>query len=126
MNDICATPQGNGTSNGTIVTVWECTGAAIQQWSYDGTYLKNVVSGKCLTPQGDASGTPGTVLTLWTCTNAMSQRFVAEIFTRHPQINTYYGGMCITDKGDSQAFGTYLTLWTCNSSYPDSQWWKAP
>lgn len=125
MTPICATPEGNGTSNGTIVTVWTCTGSDLQQWSYDGLYLKNLKSGKCLTPQGDASGTPGTVLTLWTCTNASSQRFVATT-TLTPTIYTEYGGMCITDKGDSQHDGTWLTLWSCNSSYPISQQWEAP
>ncbi|MEV5145143.1 RICIN domain-containing protein [Streptomyces sp. NPDC052727] len=121
----CATPQGNGTSNGTIVTTWSCTGSSLQQWTYYGDgYLRNVASGKCLTPSGDASAVNGTVLTLWTCTNAPSQRFVLyQPSSGWDSIFTYYGGKCITNKGDVMAQGVYLTLWTCNPSKPDPQHW---
>ncbi|MFC9154637.1 RICIN domain-containing protein [Streptomyces bauhiniae] len=124
---ICATPKGNGTANGTIVTSWTCTGSNLQQWSYDGTYIKHVKSGKCLTPSGNASGTNGAVLTLWTCTNDSSQRFTSiDGVGSWPETYTDFGGKCITNKGDSLADGTYLTLWTCNPSHPTSQHWSAP
>ncbi|WP_330335842.1 RICIN domain-containing protein [Streptomyces sp. NBC_00557] len=121
---LCATPQGNSTANGTIVTTWSCTGSSLQRWSYDGTYIKNIASGKCLTPSGNHSGTNGTVLTLWTCTNDTSQRFVIDYSNNHTVIFTQFGGKCITNQGDSMGYGVYLTLWTCNFSYPESQEWN--
>jgi hypothetical protein len=121
-HDYCATPKGNSTANGTIVTTWDCTGSSLQQWTLtSGGYIKHVASGKCLTPQGDASGTNGAVLTLWTCTNANSQKFMAYTTTDEtPQLFTIFGSKCITNKGDDIANGVYLTLWTCKNSYAAS------
>ncbi|WP_181383916.1 RICIN domain-containing protein [Streptomyces sp. NWU339] len=117
----CATPKGNSTANGTIITTWDCTGDPLQQWSIDNSgYIRHKKSGKCLTPSGNASGTNGAVLTLWTCTNDSSQRFVDG----WDQIWTQYGGKCITNKGDNLGNGVYLTLWTCGSNpVPSSQRW---
>ncbi|MFE2555801.1 ricin-type beta-trefoil lectin domain protein [Streptomyces sp. NPDC059352] len=49
-------PQGNSTANGTIITVWSCTGSDLQKWHWEGNLLVHDVSGKCMTPQGNASG----------------------------------------------------------------------
>ncbi|MCX4610156.1 RICIN domain-containing protein [Streptomyces mirabilis] len=120
-HNLCATPKGGSTANGTIVTTWSCTGSSLQRWSYSNGYLKNLTSGKCLTPSGGQSGTDGTVLTLWTCTNDSSQAFVAD---NNGSMYTMYGGKCITNKGDSMSDGVYLTLWHCASPIHHSQWWE--
>ncbi|GAA0376551.1 hypothetical protein GCM10009530_28830 [Microbispora corallina] len=114
----CATPQGDGTANGTVITVWPCTGAASQVWTYVDGEIYNPHSGKCLTAKGDANYTPGTVLTLWTCSNATSQTY--GVYSAYI---TAVGGLMITNKGDSFARGTYLTLWTANYPPPLSQEW---
>ncbi|MEU8522653.1 RICIN domain-containing protein [Streptomyces sp. NBC_01216] len=118
FNHSCATPEGNRTSNGTVVTVWPCTGSSLQTWymTADG-YVTHPASGKCLTPSGNASGTNGAVLTLWTCDygNPNSpQRFTGD----GAGFRTVNGGKCVTNKGNSWANGTWLTLWTCPSSPP--------
>ncbi|MFF9852643.1 RICIN domain-containing protein [Streptomyces litmocidini] len=119
----CATPQGNSTANGTIVTTWTCTGSDLQKWHWAGLFLVHDVSGKCLTPQGNASGTNGAVLTLWTCdfnnTGGSPQRFYDE----GDRIWTMNGSKCITNKGNSLANGTWLTLWTCASDWNYAQSW---
>lgn len=117
---LCATPKGGSTANGTIVTTWDCNGSSIQRWSYINGYLKNLTSGKCLTPSGGNSGTNGTELTLWTCNNDSSQRFVED---NDGSMYTQYGGKCITNKGGSMTRGVYLTLWTCASPIDQSQYW---
>ncbi|MFC9269043.1 RICIN domain-containing protein [Streptomyces zhihengii] len=119
---ICATPKGNSTANGTIITTWTCTGSALQDWYWNGYDIVHSVSGKCLTPQGDASGKNGAVLTLWTCTGALSQGWINDR-NAGARIFTLNGGKCITPKGDSFANGTYLTIWTCDSWLPDTQYW---
>lgn len=117
----CATPQGDGTANGTIITVWECTGAPSQVWTDLGDgRIYNPHSGKCLTAKGDANYTPGTVLTLWTCASmATSQTYFIAV-----NYITAVGGLMVTNRGDSFAPGTYLTLWNANYPPAPSQEWS--
>lgn len=118
----CATPKGNSTANGTIITLWTCTGDELQKWDHDGYQIVHKASGKCLTPQGDAYDTNGAVLTLWPCDNSgnnRSQQFWSSDWSMH----TNYSDKCLTNKGGSSGNGTYLTLWTCASDYPPEQHW---
>lgn len=116
---VCATPQGNGTANGTPITVWSCTGSDVQRWKFDNGLIVHKASGKCITPQGNAAGTDGTLLTLWTCNPSSDvQKFA-----------TYNGGTAnawgkaITPKGNSLGNGVWLTLWTQGNPNPDVQDW---
>lgn len=113
----CATPKGDGTANGTIVTVWHCIGSESQRWSFQDGRLVNKASGKCLTPQGDAEDTNGAVLTLWTCNSNSSQLFGQDGGTITNNL-----GKAVTPKGDSLTDGTYLTLWSKTGG--DSQEWR--
>ncbi|MGW6485503.1 RICIN domain-containing protein [Streptomyces sp. NPDC055059] len=113
----CATPKGDGTANGTIVTVWHCIGSESQRWSFQDGRLVNKASGKCLTPQGDAEGTDGAVLTLWTCNSSSAQLFGQDGSTITNRL-----GKAVTPKGDSLTDGTYLTLWSKTGG--DSQEWR--
>lgn len=121
----CATPQGNSTANGTVLTLWDCTGSWLQQFDYQaGAELVHRASGKCVTPRGNSSAN-GTVLTLWDCTGSNVQDW--EIgdyreYTRHRSTH-WTSGKCVTNQGNSQANGTYMTLWDCDSSWPRVQDW---
>ncbi|GGW58808.1 hypothetical protein GCM10010503_39900 [Streptomyces lucensis JCM 4490] len=109
----CATPQGDSTANGAIITLWRCTGGASQKWHKDSLgRLVNDASGKCLTPKGDAYSTNGAVLTLWTCSStAASQRWDTT-----PPITHHYSDKALTPKGNNMTNGVYLTLWTWTQS----------
>ncbi|MCZ4102208.1 RICIN domain-containing protein [Streptomyces sp. So13.3] len=117
----CMTPQGNGTSNGTKITTWDCTGSNLQQWGWDRNHLVHKVSGKCLTPSGNGSGTNGAVLTLWTCDYSYGSPQEFSSTTRHTF--TLFGGKCITNYGGNMAEGTVLTLWSCAPDLPREQNW---
>ncbi|MGW5782093.1 ricin-type beta-trefoil lectin domain protein [Streptomyces sp. NPDC003863] len=107
---VCATPQGEGIINGTVVTVYHCTGAESQRWAFDDQgRLKHKVSGRCLTPRGDAENTDGAVLTLWDCGSASSQQFKPDGATITNRL-----GKAITPDGNSLDDGRWLTLWTNN------------
>ncbi|MFI8423659.1 RICIN domain-containing protein [Streptomyces sp. NPDC085479] len=116
---VCATPQSNGTANGTPITVWPCSGSESQRWKYDNGLIVHKASGKCITPQGNASGTDGTLLTLWTCNPASD---VQKFFT-HANGTANAWGKAITPKGNSLDSGVWLTLWTQGSPTPDVQEW---
>ncbi|MFI8462124.1 RICIN domain-containing protein [Kitasatospora sp. NPDC085464] len=125
----CATPKGNGTSNGTIITLWDCTGSPLQQWDVQvagpGYRLVNRASGKCLTPYGNGYETDGAVLTLWDC-DYSGTNYPQQFGLDNGWTWTTYSGpdyRCLTNKGGSHANGTYLTLWRCASDYPTEQRW---
>ncbi|MFI0940605.1 RICIN domain-containing protein [Streptomyces sp. NPDC021020] len=106
----CATPQGDSTANGAIITLWVCDGARSQLWHRNANdQLVNDASGKCLTPQGDAYSTNGAILTLWTCNPAQlpSQGWLS---LDYPLLNDAFKAM--TPYGNRMANGVYLTLWT--------------
>jgi alpha-galactosidase len=60
---------------GVRVQVWDCTGAANQQWNLntDGT-IRSVAFGLCLDVNRAATTNGGAVI-LWTCTAANNQRW---------------------------------------------------
>ncbi|MFB7671207.1 RICIN domain-containing protein [Kitasatospora purpeofusca] len=119
----CATPKGNSTANGTIITLWNCTGDELQKWDHDGYQIVHKASGKCLTPQGDGYDVNGAVLTLWPCEeggNNRSQQFWSSDWFMHAK----FSDKCLTNKGGSSGNGTYLTLWTCASDFPPEQHWQ--
>ncbi|GAA1184096.1 ricin-type beta-trefoil lectin domain protein [Kitasatospora gansuensis] len=122
----CATPYGNGTANGTTLTLWDCTGSSVQKFQFSSSgEVKHVQSGRCITPRGN-SYSNGTVLTLWDCTGASVQKWnVGSHYDRGNNRTTplFNSGQCITNEGNSFANGTQMTLWTCNSSWPAVQDW---
>lgn len=120
----CMTPKANGTSNGTQITNWTCTGSDLQQWGWDRNHLVHKVSGRCLTPSGNGSDVNGAVLTLWTCDYSYGspQEFVGN---SSPRTYTIFGGKCITNKGGSVMNGTLLTLWSCAADHPQEQRWNS-
>ncbi|MFG2328340.1 RICIN domain-containing protein [Streptomyces sp. NPDC048604] len=123
---MCATPKGNSTANGTIVTTWTCTGSYLQEWRWENNRIIHNASGKCLTPSGDNYATNGAVLTLWTCNPYAESQMFREYWRDmgEPRAKAYYSDKCITNKGDNLGNGAYLTLWTCrDSKTPSQEWW---
>ncbi|MCZ4101626.1 ricin-type beta-trefoil lectin domain protein [Streptomyces sp. So13.3] len=122
----CATPEGNSTANGTALTFWDCTGSDIQKWYVEDGFIRNLSSGKCVTPRGNAYATNGAVLTLWDCG---SYRNAAQTFSVGDRVDlrtntfTTYGNKCITGYGNGTSNGTYMTLWSCASNVPATQNW---
>ena len=118
---ICAHPEGDGLTNGTVLTVWKCGSgytntAYAQAFDMDSNgYIKHVRSNKCITPQGNSSA-DGTVLTLWTCNYSSSVQRFAEA-SNGLVWYAHNGGKCITPKGNSASNGVWLTLWSCTDSY---------
>ncbi|MCB5170347.1 ricin-type beta-trefoil lectin domain protein [Streptomyces bambusae] len=124
----CATPLGNSTANGTVITLWTCNGHYLQQWHWNGDKIVHMTSGKCLTPRGD-SYTNGTVLTLWPCTGADSQDWIESEAGPLPRLHAvirtqWHNDRCLTNKGGSFANGTWVTIWDCSFGEPGEQNWS--
>jgi hypothetical protein len=66
---------GSGTADGIAIQLWDCAGAANQQWTATaGGDLVNTGSGKCLDVK-DRSTADGAKLQIWTCTGASNQKW---------------------------------------------------
>ncbi|MFJ9811483.1 RICIN domain-containing protein [Streptomyces sp. NPDC101158] len=121
---VCATPLGNATANGTVVTIWSCTGSDVQRWRYDAAdhLLVHRASGRCLTPKANGANVDGAVLTLWTCNPSSDvQRFAPD--ASGVLVNAY--GKAINPKANSMADGAVLTLWTkATGGTPSAQDWS--
>ena len=71
----CLDASGSGTSNGTVVHIWDCNGGANQQWNRNsnGT-ITSAQSGLCLDAVG-AGTANGTQLNLWACNGGGNQQW---------------------------------------------------
>jgi hypothetical protein len=75
INGQCLDAKGNGTSNGTVVTIYPCHGRDNQRWTVntDGT-IRGVQSGRCLDVHGQATA-PGSIVELYDCHGGSNQRW---------------------------------------------------
>ncbi|WP_433796698.1 ricin-type beta-trefoil lectin domain protein [Actinoplanes sp. CA-252034] len=103
----CLDVPGSNTANGTQPIVWDCSGAANQQWAYDGQTLRSL--GKCLdSPTGATSGAKAQ---LWDCSGAANQRWS---HTSGGTIRNAQSGLCVEPGGTAN--GSTVTLRTCTGS----------
>lgn len=127
----CLDVNGNVTTAGTGVELYDCNGVGGQQWipQADGT-IKNPASGLCLdAPNGNtANGTP---LRIWTCNGSPAQRFSVTAPILYPVSGA--ASKCVDVAGnDLDVNNQRVQLWTCQNvvtgapgGYPearDQQW----
>src|SRR5581483_10607789 len=101
----CIDDSDSGTSNGTAVVLYHCTGTANQNWTIpgDGTIQ---VFGKCLDIKGSNSTANGTLVELWSCNGGANQQWTP---TNGELVNPR-SGKCLDVPGSNSADGTQL--WT--------------
>ncbi|OEJ28864.1 hypothetical protein AR457_34025 [Streptomyces agglomeratus] len=124
----CLTPEGNRTSNGTVLTFWDCTGSALQTYYQEigDDRLIHRASGKCVTPKGNGYNTNGAVLTLWDCgarNNTVQSIVMPSRGYYASQARMKYSDKCFTGYGNGTSNGTWVTLWTCGNPIPETQNW---
>ncbi|WP_372454010.1 ricin-type beta-trefoil lectin domain protein [Actinoplanes hulinensis] len=103
----CLDVPGSSTANGTQPIIWDCSGAANQQWAYDGQTLRSL--GKCLdSPTGATSGAKAQ---LWDCSGAANQRWS---HTSGGTVRNAQSGLC-AESGNTTN-GSTVTLRTCTGS----------
>jgi hypothetical protein len=67
--------NGQGTSNGTQVIIWDCSDQSNQQWNINaGGTITGVQSGLCLDANGAGTAT-GTKIVLWSCNGGANQQW---------------------------------------------------
>lgn len=104
----CLDVNGAGTTDGTAVQTWACSGGVNQLWSaYTDGSLRSL--GKCLDAAGWGTAN-GTKVQLWSCTGGANQ--VWQPYNggyRNPA-----SGRCLDVPNSSITDGTQLELWDCN------------
>lgn len=116
-NGKCMTVASN--SDGAIVTLQTCNGAAEQKWTFgDGTI--KAFGNKCLDVT-DGSTADGTKLQVWTCSSGnTNQRFTYSFWDMTLKwTNT---NMCLDLTDGSTADGNRPQIWTCGSENPNQVW----
>ncbi|WP_348786977.1 arabinofuranosidase catalytic domain-containing protein [Leifsonia sp. NPDC080035] len=131
----CLDVDGNVTTLGTGVELYDCNGVPGQQWipQADGS-IKNPASGLCLdAPNGNtANGTP---LRIWTCNGAPAQKFQVTTPILHPVAGA--AAKCVDVAGnDLNVNNQRVQLWSCqnvvtgapggNAEARDQQWTYVP
>jgi alpha-galactosidase len=102
----CLDDPGASTGNGTGLIVWDCNGAANQQWTATTSQLLMVL-GKCLQAR-DNQTTPGTAVEIWDCSGAPSQQWRLNT---DGTITGTQSGLCLDATGTAN--NTPIRLWTC-------------
>lgn len=118
VHGLCVDDSGAVTANGNPIIVWNCSGAANQQWTVrsDGT-LRTM--GKCMDITG-ADSADGTLIELWDCNGGGNQvwQHQSDGELLNPQT-----GKCLDDAGAGGA-GTQLILYHCTDAA--NQQWTLP
>ncbi len=118
----CLDASGNGTANGTLLELWDCTGGGAQKWvqQADGS-LKNPQSGRCVDSPNGATGN-GTRLQLWDCNGSAAQKFSVN----GGGTIVGPGGKCVDVAADDVGGnGAAVQLWDCQTSAVDQHWYHS-
>ncbi|WP_263121111.1 arabinofuranosidase catalytic domain-containing protein [Cellulomonas sp. RIT-PI-Y] len=110
----CLDVNGNVTTLGTGVELYDCNGVAGQQWipQADGT-IKNPASGLCLDAPNGATAN-GTALRIWTCNASAAQQFSITTPILHPVSGA--ASKCVDVAGDDlDVQNQRVQLWTCQN-----------
>ncbi|MDG4808885.1 ricin-type beta-trefoil lectin domain protein [Micromonospora sp. WMMD1120] len=101
-------PQSN-TANGTQPVIWDCNGAANQNWTANGQALQSL--GKCL--DAPTNATAGSKVQLWDCNGGANQRWTSNT---NGTISNVQTGLCLDVNNNATANGTTVILWTCTGA----------
>jgi hypothetical protein len=107
----CLDVPGGSQTDGTFLQIFDCNGAANQQWTLTSSNQLTVFGGaKCLDVPGHATAA-GTRVETWTCNGGANQQW------RLNSDGTVVGiesGLCLDVTGAGTANGTAVEIWTCN------------
>jgi len=106
----CLDVPNSSQTNGTFLQIYDCSGAANQQWTSLANGELTVYGSKCLDVPNRAT-TAGTKVEIWTCNGGTNQQW------RVNSDGTIVGvgsGLCLDVTGNGTANGTAVEIWTCN------------
>lgn len=116
----CLDVNGNDTTPGAGIQIWDCNGTAGQGWTLTSAgELRTFDGTRCLDALNWGT-TAGTALISWNCTGGANQRFARG---SNGSLVHQQSGLCVDVTGSRTVNGTAVALWTCNGR--DNQRWSA-
>jgi len=112
--DVSAASQVNGAQ----LVIWDCNGAANQQWTRLSNGGLRVYGSKCLDVPGHST-TRGTAVVIWNCNGGANQQWRANPDGTLVGVES---GLCLDVTGAGTANGTKVVIWTCTGA--DNQRWR--
>ena len=106
----CLDVPNAGTTNGTLLAIWDCNGGANQRWAALSNGALQVYGNKCLDVPNHAT-TPGTRVAVWDCTGGTNQQWNVNA---DGTVVGRESGLCLDVTGAATANGTAVGLWTCS------------
>jgi len=116
----CLDVPGFTATNGTQVTLWDCTGGDNQVWTYTSTKQLLVYGAKCL----DAlwpNNAAGTKVGIWDCNGQANQQWNLNA---NGTVTNVQSGLCLDPTDNGTANSTPIQLWSCTGLA--NQRWTAP
>ena len=105
----CLDVPGSATANGTQPVIWDCSGAANQQWTRSGQTLQAL--GKCLDAPVNAAA--GAKAQIWDCNGGTNQQWTVN---SDGTVRGVQSGLCLDVDHNLTANGTLVLLWTCTAA----------
>ncbi|MEV0136534.1 ricin-type beta-trefoil lectin domain protein [Dactylosporangium sp. NPDC050688] len=105
----CLDLPASSAANGTQPQLWDCHGAANQQWTLDGRSLRSL--GKCL--DAPLNATAGVKVQLWDCNGGLNQQWNLNA---DGTIRDARSGLCLDVDRAATANGSKVILWTCTAA----------
>jgi hypothetical protein len=104
----CIDVTDGSSAPGTPLQIWDCSGAAWQEWAFESDGTMRTL-GKCMTVAGGSSA-DGAAIELDPCNGGAAQRF--NLNTSWDLVNIA-ADKCVDVKDKQTANGTRLQLWQC-------------
>nr|WP_229812762.1 arabinofuranosidase catalytic domain-containing protein [Lentzea flava] len=111
----CLDVNGNTTTAGTQLQIWDCHGGANQQWTRTSTGALTVYGNnniRCADAYG-AGTSNGTQVVIWNCNGQTNQQWR---FNANGTITGVQSGLCLEVAGGGTGNGTKVQLWTCTGA----------
>jgi endo-1,4-beta-xylanase len=99
-------------SDGALLQVWDCNGAANQQWTATSGGQLTVYGAKCLDVPGHATAA-GTRVEIWTCNGGTNQQWRVNT---DGTVVAVESGLCLDVTGAATGNGSAVEVWTCNGA----------
>ncbi|GHH80348.1 RICIN domain-containing protein [Promicromonospora soli] len=113
----CLDVPGGAAADGTALQIYDCTGAAGQQWTASASGELRTLGTMCLDDPG--GGQPGGPATIWTCHGAGNQQWSPQADGTVRNVAT---GLCLDVSGGGTENGTPAIMFSCHAG--DNQRWS--
>jgi hypothetical protein len=115
----CLDVPGGAATDGAALQIYDCTGAAGQQWTASTSGELRTLGSMCL--DDPSGGAPGTPVTVWTCHGGANQQWGPQADGTMRNVAT---GLCLDVSGAGTDNETPVIVYDCHAG--DNQRWAPP